>query len=268
MRRLHLFELEDQPWFPAAIRNAATDYLRFMLTLGNNYAPAAPLLARALRQAGAERIVDLCSGGGGPWQRLRPALAAQGATPDVVLTDKYPNPAAVALLEAGPAGGHIAYHPGAVDALSVPRELTGLRTMFSAFHHFAPDAARALLRDARRGGVPIAIFETTRRSALSLLLIAVSPLVVFAVIPFVRPFRWRNLLFTYVVPVLPLMVGWDGIVSCLRCYTVDELRDLVGALPQGADYAWEVGEAWGRAPLPVTYLLGLPVRAAGAGGPG
>jgi hypothetical protein len=260
MRRLHLIELEDQPWFPAAIRDAATDYLRFMLTVGNNYAPAAPLLARALRQSGAQRIVDLCAGGGGPWQRLRAALAAQGATPEIVLTDKFPNAPAAALLSDGGTNGRLTYHPHGVDALNVPRELSGLRTMFSAFHHFAPDAARALLADAQRSDAPIAVFETTQRSVLSLLLIAGSPLFVFFAMPFVRPFRWRNLFFTYVLPVLPLMVLWDGIVSCLRCYTPDELRAMVAALPPRTDYAWEVGEAWGRAPLPVTYVLGLPQR--------
>lgn len=258
MRRRQLIELEDQAWLPAAIRDAATDYLRFMLNLGNNYGPAAPLLARALRQSGARRIVDLCAGGGGPWQRLRAELAAQGETPDVVLTDKYPNAPAAALLAASGAGV-VAYHPESVDALNLPRSLDGLRTMFSAFHHFPPDAAQALLHDAQRSNAPIAIFEATQRSLVSLLLIAASPLFVFLAMPFVRPFRWRNLFFTYVIPVLPLMVLWDGMVSCLRCYTPEELRRMTEALPACPDYIWEAGEAWAKgAPLPVTYLLGLP----------
>jgi hypothetical protein len=263
MRRRHLIELEDQAWFPAAIRDAATDYLRFMLNLGNNYGPAAPLLARTLRATGAHRIVDLCSGGGGPWQRMRGELAAQGETPDVVLTDKYPNAPAAALLAANGSGGRIAYHPESVDALNLPRQLSGVRTMFSAFHHFTPDAAQALLHDAQRNDAPIAIFEATQRSVVSLLLIAGSPLFVFLAMPFVRPFRWRNLFFTYVIPVLPLMVLWDGMVSCLRCYTPEELRGMTAALPQRADYVWEVGEAWAKgAPLPVTYIIGMPSQAA------
>jgi len=28
--RLHLFELEDQPWFPGIVHDLATDYLRFI----------------------------------------------------------------------------------------------------------------------------------------------------------------------------------------------------------------------------------------------
>ena len=29
--RLHLFELEDQSWFPTTIRDLATDYIRFLV---------------------------------------------------------------------------------------------------------------------------------------------------------------------------------------------------------------------------------------------
>jgi len=256
MRRRQLVELEDLAWFPAALRDAATDYLRCMLNLGDNYAPAVPVLAEALRRTSATRIVDLCAGGGGPWQRLQTALAEAGQMPTIVLTDRYPNAGAAAFLRA--ANAPLSYHAAAVDAQAVPPALIGFRTMFTAFHHFTPNAAHAVLRGAVQSGAPIGIFENTQRSLRSIALIAFSPLFVFVVMPFVRPFHWRNLFFTYLVPVLPLMVLWDGIVSCLRSYTVDELRELGAAASVGAAYEWQAGEAWGKGPLPVTYLIGLP----------
>ena len=88
MGRLHLLELEDQPWYPAAVRDAATDFLRFALESGDIYAPAAPLLQDLLARTGTRQIVDLCSGGGGPWTRLLPALDSDVR---VCLTDLYPN---------------------------------------------------------------------------------------------------------------------------------------------------------------------------------
>lgn len=42
--RVQLFELEDQPWFPAAIRDHATDYLHFMQTKFSLHQPALGLL--------------------------------------------------------------------------------------------------------------------------------------------------------------------------------------------------------------------------------
>lgn len=59
MNRLHLFELEDQPWFPALIRDAGTAYLELMARLAHHGETIAPILARALRRANEDHIVDL-----------------------------------------------------------------------------------------------------------------------------------------------------------------------------------------------------------------
>ena len=65
MRRLHLFEFGDQAWFPTLFRDFATDYLETLFTRTKIYAPVVPLIARLLRETGAKRITDLCSGAGG-----------------------------------------------------------------------------------------------------------------------------------------------------------------------------------------------------------
>ncbi|HXO84942.1 MAG TPA: hypothetical protein VN803_05385, partial [Gemmatimonadales bacterium] len=68
--RLHLVELHDLPGCPPSLRDSLTDFLAFSLNLARAYEPAGPLLRRALSRTGARRIVDLCSGAGGPWSRL------------------------------------------------------------------------------------------------------------------------------------------------------------------------------------------------------
>ena len=81
--------------------------------------------------------------------------------------------------------------------------------------------------------------------------------------PFVRPFRWSRLILTYLLPILPLLCLWDGIVSCLRTYSPRELRQLVRDL-ESDDYRWEVGEfRFAGTPLSVPYLLGWPGAAYG-----
>ncbi len=59
---------------------------------------------------------------------------------------------------------------------------------------------------------------------LSIVSMLFVPLGALLVTPFIRPFRWSRLVFTYVIPVLPLLIVFDGIVSCLRVYSPDELR--------------------------------------------
>jgi hypothetical protein len=66
------------------------------------------------------------------------------------------------------------------------------------------------------------------------------------------------LLYTYLIPIIPLVLLFDGIVSCLRTYRPQELRDIITKL-SGIEYQWEVGEhskASGGAPI--TYLIGTP----------
>lgn len=235
---MHLVEIHDLPWCPPSLRNALTDFLAFALDVPRAYGPAGPLLRDAARRSGARRIVDLCSGAGGPWRRLGAVVGLP-----VTLTDLYPH-------------RHAALHPEPVDARAVPASLDGLRTLFTSFHHFRPHEARAILENAvtRRQG--IAIFEVARRAPLDLLVVTLTWLGVVLALPFIRPFRWSRLFWTYLPPVLPLVGTFDAIVSCLRWYSPAELRELVAGLDS---YDWDIGER--RAPLSplrMTYLIGVP----------
>lgn len=256
MGRLHLFEIGDHAWCPKPFRDAETDLLEFFLRIGNFYAPIVPRLRAALAETREREIVDLCSGGGGPWLRL---LSEIGDEPPirVLLTDKYPN-ASGAQRVADASHDRIRSELRSVDATAVPHDLRGFRTMFTSFHHFRPSAARAILTDAVHNRVGIGIFEFTERSLVGIAALALTPLAVLLAVPVLRPVRWQTLLLTYVIPVLPLGALFDGIVSCLRTYSPGELSALVEPLRE-AGYTWEIGQArsW-RSPIPITYLLGYP----------
>src|SRR5437867_11531420 len=183
MKRIHLIEIHDQEWCPRTLRNGETDYLQFVIATAKGYAPIVPILAGALQRTGTRQVLDLCSGAGGPWLWLQPVLAARGVDVSVCLTDKYPNQ------EAFERSSHltnqaISYQPQSVDATQVPGELAGFRTMFSAFHHFRPEQAGAVLADAVHKRQGIAVFEGTQHSVLALLLMLLVPLMVLLVTPF------------------------------------------------------------------------------------
>ncbi len=258
MRRIHLFELEDQPWLPHVLRNSLTDLLRAVVEPAASGAPTRSHLRRLLDAGRTDTFVDLCSGSAGPMLAMRRAMEADLGRPvRLVLTDKYPN---LSAFEAAAAEemDRVTYCPNSVDALAVPPDLRGVRTLFDALHHFRPDAVREILSDAVRTRTPIAAFDGLDRSALALLSIAVSPLFVFLGTPFLRPYRPSRLLFTYVIPLIPLLALWDGFVSCLRTYSPDELRALVNDVP-AEDWTWEVGRvSVPLLPWRVAYVLGYP----------
>ncbi len=258
MRRIHLFEIEDQRWCPRSLRNGLTDMLRFLSDTMGMYQPIVPRLRAALERMGTRRILDLAAGAGGPWSKLLSQLSEGASAPiEVRLTDYYPNENALEQVRRD-AGNRLDFERQSVDAANVPPHLEGFRTMFTSFHHFRPDAARGILRDAVRQRRGIGIFEFTNRDWLTLLLLLPSPLFILLAAPFARPFRWSRLFWTYVVPLLPLAVTFDGLVSNLRTYTPDELREMVEEL-DAPDYEWDIGEA----PIPhmagrITYLIGHP----------
>src|SRR5262249_40969798 len=156
------------------------------------------------------------------------------------------------------ANSAIEYMRTPVDARNVPRELRGLRTLFNGYHHFRPADARAILADAAAAGQPIAIFEASRRAIRTLILVLLLPIFVWLCTPFMRPFKWKRLLFTYPVPLVPLTCLWDGFVSQLRAYTVEELKDLGSG---AGTMEWRAGmRPFPRGPGQLTFLVGWPVR--------
>jgi len=243
------------------LRDATTDLLELCFRTWNYYAPIVPRLTAAIERTDEREIVDLCSGGGGPWPSLLSALGDQSPL-RVVLTDKYPNAAGARRVEEA-SNGRIRSDKRSIDAMAVPGDLRGFRTMFTSFHHFRPCDARTILADAVRSGMGIGVFEFTGRGPRRFAAVALTPFAVLYAVPFLRPLRWRTLLFTYLIPVIPLGVLFDGIVSCLRTYSPSELDELVEPL-RGNGYTWEVGEARGEASrLPITYLLGYPTQNGG-----
>jgi hypothetical protein len=135
--------------------------------------------------------------------------------------------------------------------------------MFSSFHHFEPSEARQVLQNAVQAGRGIGIFEVAQRSSKTLAILFITPLLVLGLTPGIRPFSWSRLFWTYCLPVIPFVIGFDGLVSCLRAYSEAELREMVDSLEKSSpklEYDWELGQEINGL-LTVTYLIGLPQTA-------
>jgi len=257
MRRVHLLEIEDQAWCPRPVRDGGTDWLHFMANTHKAFNAIAPRLRDAMRRAGVDRIVDLCSGGGGPWLALAPVLEQSGRV-EVQLTDYYPNlPALRRICTAS--DGRIGYRAERVDATDVPAALDGVRTIFNGFHHFRPRDAQAILADTVRKRRAIAVVEGSDSRLLGIIFILLMPLMMLAMTPRIRPFRWSRLLLTYVLPAIPLLGLFDGIVSMLRIYNPRELREMVAGIPGADSFDWDIGtQPVKGSPIGLTYLIGVP----------
>ncbi|MBI1185003.1 hypothetical protein GC194_12075 [bacterium] len=255
MKRVHLFEFGDKNWFPQFLRDMETDFLEFGANQFNIYKGIEPLLAKGLEKAGAQKIIDLGSGGGGGWPAIIKNLLKAGTSFKLKLTDINPNLPAFEKMQAKfPAV--VEYSSQSIDATQVPPREKGLRTMFLSFHHLQPDMATAVLRNAVEANEPMAVFELQDRSLPSLLAMFVfAPLNAIITAPFTKPFKLTRLFFTFILPILPLVIWWDGVVSNLRTYNEKELRQLCQKADPEQRYHWQI-EKIKKGPGFILYLLG------------
>lgn len=262
MKRRHFFEFEDLRWFPAVLRDAVTDFLRDELVLGLDvYAPTAALVNELMSRQGDWRVLDLCSGGSGPWRKLKPKideLARDKGPVEITLTDLYPNLDAYEHARKE-MGEHVHGRTEPVDARNVPADLPGVRTIFTGLHHLTPDDVHAIFADAARREVAIGAFEFTERTWPSVLKTVPLGLALSLISGLRKPWKPPRLLFTYLIPLIPIAIVWDGVVSNLRTYRTDELERLTAGLSSDR-YAWRVGvlRPDGGGP-PITYALGYPI---------
>ncbi|MEZ4394750.1 MAG: hypothetical protein R3A48_27055 [Polyangiales bacterium] len=263
MRRVHLLELEDLPWVPSAVRDGGTDLLDLAFDRMGFYDGATSKLLALIETTGASRVIDLCSGGGGGALSMRRRLRAAGCEVEITLTDRYPNADGAARVRAlnDPRTRYLA-EPA--DAMRAAGDAPGVRTMYSAMHHFRPDDVTALVAAVVARREPLAFFDVAASPALRRVPLALAPpamamnmLALFVgclvITPLARPLRASRFALTYALPLIPALVAWDGTVSALRAYTADEALALARAAPGADGYDWDAGVAG-----PALYLLGAP----------
>lgn len=258
--RFHIFEFEDQPWLPVTIRDGMTDFLQFVLGLMDFYKPVALTLKTLMHHTGDRQVIDLCSGGGGYAAQLQKHLSkVLDEKAVIVLTDKYPNISKFKYLKSNSLG-RLDFVAASVDATNVPSDLKGLRTMFSAAHHFKCETLKEILDHAANSKSSIAIFDGGNKNILMIIaLLFLFPILFVCCTPFIKPFKWSRLLFTYIIPLIPLLTLWDGAVSVLRLYSVKELDQIAQDL-HSASYIWQSGTIPSSFGMKINFLIGYPIK--------
>ncbi|KAF2220934.1 hypothetical protein BDZ85DRAFT_22067 [Elsinoe ampelina] len=114
---------------------------------------------------------------------------------------------------------------------SVMRGLTaGTKVMHLfclSFHHFGDEQARVVVRNALGNSDAFCFLELQERSLGCLGMMMLEGLLLLVVSWWWFWGEWVHLLLVYGVPVLPVVHAWDGVVSCLRTRTFEEVRGLV-----------------------------------------
>ncbi|GAB5554718.1 MAG: hypothetical protein Sapg2KO_43090 [Saprospiraceae bacterium] len=197
-----------------------------------------------------DQIVDLGSGSGGPMPEAIQFINQNKGHQSIklLLSDFHPNPAVVQSFNRQNSSS-IRYHESPLDARNLNTTPDGLKTMVASFHHMRPAVAKEILQSAEQSKQPILIYELAHNNIPLLVWILLLPLSLSILIlmclfmtPFVRPLKFSQLLFTYLIPVIPLIYAWDGQASLMRTYTFSDIKNLIGN-EDSSDYVWEMDDA-------------------------
>lgn len=227
--RARLFEFCDQPWAPSLYHTYLRVYISFFYRIFKYYRLWLAPFADFMRQSGSRRFLECCSGSGEALRLLVGALPDADATDKrFVMSDLFPLPRFVQQINRG-GGERFSYHPEPVDVRNIQQQVDSPRIFINAFHHFAPAEAREILRDSVRGGQGLVLMEYCRHAPMAYLSVMLGTLLFMLTVPWVVKLRDLPLMVlgTYVIPVFPCMMLWDGLVSCYRTYTPAQIEALL-----------------------------------------
>jgi hypothetical protein len=222
---MHLFEFQDHPHIPSFLRSTLLDVLEFCNgPVRDYYGEVCAAIVAEAKIRGSRQVVELGAGSAPLTQRLAREPAAQQLT--CVACDLFPDVENYRELEAR--------DPGRVRAMTEPVDFTQPRVwepdtllvLCATFHHIPPELRRQTLAAITQSAQGVMIFEPIQNNPLSMLFVLTS---IFSAIAsplwWRRPGVLRRVLWCWVVPVVPLMFVWDGLVSCVRQWKPQRWRD-------------------------------------------
>ncbi|KAL9617835.1 MAG: hypothetical protein Q9160_007385 [Pyrenula sp. 1 TL-2023] len=272
-----LFEINDQPWFPQFLREKVQDNLytawTFRVPLLQAQSPAqlvSSILFRVLGDSTTSyTFVDFAAGAGGPTpvieSELNRQLKAQSREPvRFVLTDLHPH--VKAWKAAAKKSHYLDYVAEPVDAARAPESLHTqtqtqqqqagkklFRIFNLAFHHFDDRLASQIVKDTLRTSDGFGIFELQDRTPTSFFMCFLVGLLFFFITPI---FFWRSplhLIFTYLLPIIPGVLVFDGYISSMRTRSIREIAQMLQQYPEEAK-GWTVLSGKEMHTLGIGYL--------------
>ncbi|OQA85806.1 MAG: hypothetical protein BWY31_01706 [Lentisphaerae bacterium ADurb.Bin242] len=255
MKRIRCRELHERAWCPSIFRDFLTDFLSCVWKSGV-YTNALDMIAEQMKKTGKKQMVDLCSGRGEYVPAFLAKIRKKNECGDLhaVQTDLYPHRVAFEK----PAEG-VEYCRESLCAEDAIKKFDGVAVMFSALHHFDEEDLERIFRTAAECNRPIAFFDVSQRRFFRDILPNIGlPVLLFLFTPFIRPWSFRRFLYTYLIPVMPVLILADGTLSRLKAYKPSEIRAIAAEVEKAyPGYRFEVG----RYPLlfhlqDVTYIVG------------
>ncbi|HMU03438.1 MAG TPA: hypothetical protein PJ990_07425 [Saprospiraceae bacterium] len=212
---MKLKELEDFDWFPPMLRKYQMELIGILVSKFGFYHQVVKMIKRDLIKFNKAHITDLCSGSGLPAIYVHQKLTVSNL--QSTLTDKFPQQ--ISGIEG------VEYLTTSVDVNDLEPEAHTYYTMFNAFHHLEYNERRQLIQKVLDNNSHLIIVEIVQPTFINVILVTLASTVgVWLLCPFIKPFDWKRLFFTYIIPLNVLTVLIDGYISILKSKTKNQYR--------------------------------------------
>jgi len=230
---MHLFEFNDLAHIPASIRQTLLELMESCNRgfRSFNQRAASEAMDQA-KQKSCRTIVEL-GAGVAPLTKLLAEDARQTGI-RLVPCDLFPDVASYRALEQS--------YPGVVKPLYSQVDYSrqhdfgpdALAALVGTFHHIPPKLRKQTLQAITKSAGRVMVFEPLRNTPISIFLVffSIVPALLLPLFGMGSRGALRRVLLCWLLPVVPCIFLWDGVVSCLRQWSPArwqrELREIAG----------------------------------------
>lgn len=231
LNQLHLFEFGDQPWLPSSLKTAMQDVLQLCFSWPiRGYNEAVATQAQRLNADGmVDYVIEMAAGCAPLTKRL---AQVPGQKARLIPCDAQPNRAVYRELGRRYAGRVLPQlNPIDMTAENTWPKRT-LVVVSAAFHHVPPQARLRTLARLCSSADQVMICEPLCKGPLSFLLSLFSwwPTLLAPLLLLHRPGRWQRFVWCWLLPIAPILITWDGCMSCLRQWSTAQWQQALTAL--------------------------------------
>ena len=227
MRRKQITQIINTKWCPQLIKQLCSEFLSWFVLKVNATKPFIPVIENALLESKINKIINLESTIGAGIETVKPFLKQQPAITSIPLSKIN------------------------------TQQQRGMYLFVNAFHQLPAISAKKTLEEIAKSRNPVVVVEGNNDSLWQLVGMTIFlPVTVILSAPFVKPFRWSRILFTYIIPVLPVIMVIDGCIGLLKLYNPKDLNKLTSSI-KVSDYKWTTGKKDNGRGGKIIYLTGI-----------
>lgn len=225
MKRKQITQIINTVWCPVLIKNMIAEFLSWFVVKVKATKPFIPVIDEVLVSTNSSKIINIDFNIGAGIESLAPMLRNE------------------------------------IEVYSVPNtefntQQEGVYLFVNSFHQLTVKQAKMKLNKVAESGNPVVVVEGNNDSLWQIIGMTIFvPLTVFCTAPFVKPFRISRLLFTYLIPILPIFIMIDGCLALLKLYSPKDLEEIISDLDI-SQYDWKVGKNDNGRGGKIIYLTG------------